>query len=94
MVNYANLLRDLGRHVEAIDYYYDCLKLYPEHAVAMGNCGSVLQELINFSVVHNSKILYEIWRLFKEANHKELQLEKLAGKHTVSQYQNAFTAFE
>ena len=94
LVNYANLLRDLGRHVEAIDYYYDCLKLYPEHAVAMGNCGSVLQELINFSVVHNSKILYEIWRLFKEANHKELQLEKLAGKHTVSQYQNAFTAFE
>jgi tetratricopeptide (TPR) repeat protein len=94
LVNYANLLRDLGRHVEAIDYYYDCLKLYPEHAVAIGNCGSVLQELINFSVVHNSKILYEIWWLFKEANHRKLQLEKLAGKHIVAQYQNALTDFE
>jgi tetratricopeptide (TPR) repeat protein len=94
LANYANLLTDLGRYVEAIDYYYDCLKLYPEHAVAMGNCASVLQRLINLSTAHNAKILYEVWRLFQEANRRKLQLKELAGHHVISQYQNALIAFE
>ncbi|EAZ91739.1 tetratricopeptide repeat protein [Crocosphaera chwakensis] len=37
ITNYANLLRYFGRYIEAIDYYYDCLKIYPNHALAMSN---------------------------------------------------------
>ena len=94
LANYANLLTDLGRYVEAIDYYYDCLKLYPEHAVAMGNCANVLKNFLNLSIVHNDKILYEVWRLFQEANCRQSQLKKLAGHHAISQYQNELVDFE
>jgi tetratricopeptide (TPR) repeat protein len=42
ITNYANLLDHLGRTVEAVDHYYDCLEVTPNHATAMGNCGSAL----------------------------------------------------
>jgi hypothetical protein len=38
--------------------------------------------------------LYEVWRLFQEANRRKLQLKELAGHHVISQYQNALIAFE
>lgn len=94
MANYANLLRDLGRYVEAIDYYYDCLIIAPNHALAMGNCGSLMQNLLNFSSQHNTKILYEVWRLMKEANQRPSELARLGGKHIISVYKNALEEFE
>jgi tetratricopeptide (TPR) repeat protein len=94
ITNYANLLDHLGRTVEAIDHYYECLEAAPNHATAMGNCGSALQRLLNISVAHNSKILHEAWRLMKEANQRESDLARLSGKHVLLHYQNALTNFE
>lgn len=94
LTNYANLLDHLGRTVEAVDLYYECLEATPNHAVAMGNCGSALQRLLNISATHNSKILYEAWRLMKEANQRESDLVRLSGRHMISQYQSALNNFE
>ena len=94
ITNYANLLDNLGRTVEAIDHYYECLEAAPNHATAMGNCGSALQRLLNISVAHNSRILYEAWRLMKEANQRESDLVRLSGKHVLLHYKNALTNFE
>lgn len=94
ITNYANLLDHLGRTVEAVDHYYECLEATPNHATAMGNCGSALQRLLNISVAHNPKILYEAWRLMKEANQRESDLVRLSGKHVLLHYQNALTNFE
>ncbi len=77
ITNYANLLRDSGRSIEAIDYYYDCLKIYPNHAIAMGNCGSSLLDTLNLSVCDDTKILYEALQLMKEANKHPSEIEKL-----------------
>jgi tetratricopeptide (TPR) repeat protein len=92
--NYANLLDHLGRTVEAVDHYYECLEAAPNHAIAMGNCGSALKRLLNISTTHNSKVLYETWRLMKEANQRESDLVKLSGRHMVLQYQNALIHWE
>ena len=68
LTNYANLLDHLGRTIEAVDHYYDCLELAPEHAVAMGNCGEAIQRLYNISPLHNQKLLYESWKLLQAAD--------------------------
>lgn len=94
ITNYANILAHLGRTVEAIDHYYDCLEIAPDHAVAMGNCGSALQRILNISITHNPKILYEAWRLMKEANRRKTELARLVGKHLIPQYQSALKEFE
>lgn len=69
IINYANLLDRLGRIVEAIDHYYDCLAITPNHAVAMGNCGFALGRLRLFDISkkRNYKLLYESWRLLSKA---------------------------
>jgi hypothetical protein len=94
ITNYANLLDHLGRTVEAIDHYYDCLKLDPTHAIAMGNCGGALQRLLNIYTDHNHKILYEAWRLMKASNQHEADLIRLAGIHVLPYYKNSFDNFE
>lgn len=94
ITNYANLLDRLGRTVEAIDLYYECLEVTPNHAIAMGNCGSALQRLLNISLAHNPKVLYEAWRLMKEANQRKSDLVRISGKHVILQYQSALTNFE
>ena len=80
LTNYANLLDHLGRTVEAVDHYYDCLELAPEHAVAMGNCGEAIQRLFNISPLHNEKLLYESWQLLKAANERESSISQVSGK--------------
>ncbi|XP_067110825.1 protein O-mannosyl-transferase TMTC1 [Osmerus mordax] len=39
--NYANFLKDRGRHQEAIHHYNTALRLYPRHASAMNNLGTL-----------------------------------------------------
>nr|XP_023823151.1 transmembrane and TPR repeat-containing protein 1-like isoform X1 [Salvelinus alpinus] len=39
--NYANFLKDRGRHQEAIHHYKTALRLYPRHASAMNNLGTL-----------------------------------------------------
>ncbi|XP_034719064.1 protein O-mannosyl-transferase TMTC1 [Etheostoma cragini] len=39
--NYANFLKDGGRHQEAIHHYTTALRLYPRHASAMNNLGTL-----------------------------------------------------
>ncbi|XP_074554804.1 protein O-mannosyl-transferase TMTC1 [Halichoeres trimaculatus] len=39
--NYANFLKDNGRHEEAIHHYTTALRLYPRHASAMNNLGTL-----------------------------------------------------
>lgn len=94
ITNYANLLDHLGRTVEAVDHYYDCLELAPSHAIAMGNCGSALQRLLNISTSHNPKILHEAWRLMKQANQHEADLVRLSGKHILPCYKSSLENFE
>jgi tetratricopeptide (TPR) repeat protein len=94
ITNYANLLDHLGRTVEAVDHYYDCLEVAPNHATAMGNCGSALQRLLNISTAHNSKVLHEAWRLMKEANQHEADLVRLSGRHVLPYYKSSLENFE
>ena len=94
MSNYANLLDHLGRTVEAVDRYYDCLEIAPEHATAMGNCGSALQRLLNISPAYNDKILYEAWQLMKKANQHKDNLIRLSGRHMISHYKDSLKNFE
>nr|XP_006817999.1 PREDICTED: transmembrane and TPR repeat-containing protein 1-like [Saccoglossus kowalevskii] len=42
--NYANLLKDTDRHVEAIQHYRKTLELYPSHASAHNNLGTMLKD--------------------------------------------------
>uniref|UniRef100_A0A146VID1 dolichyl-phosphate-mannose--protein mannosyltransferase n=1 Tax=Fundulus heteroclitus TaxID=8078 RepID=A0A146VID1_FUNHE len=39
--NYANFLKDTARHQEAIYHYNNALRLYPRHASAMNNLGTL-----------------------------------------------------
>ncbi|XP_058481831.1 protein O-mannosyl-transferase TMTC1 isoform X2 [Solea solea] len=39
--NYANFLKDSGRHEEAIHHYTTALRLYPRHASALNNLGTL-----------------------------------------------------
>ncbi|KAG7235837.1 hypothetical protein INR49_002162, partial [Caranx melampygus] len=39
--NFANFLKDSGRHQEAIHHYTTALRLYPRHASAMNNLGTL-----------------------------------------------------
>lgn len=41
--NYANFLKDSNRHQEAIHHYNIALRLYPRHASAMNNLGTLTQ---------------------------------------------------
>jgi hypothetical protein len=80
LTNYANLLDHLGRTIEAVDHYYDCLELAPEHAVAMGNCGEAIQRLYNISPIHNQKLLYESWKLLQAADARQSRLSQIGGE--------------
>ncbi|XP_055081629.1 protein O-mannosyl-transferase TMTC1 isoform X2 [Periophthalmus magnuspinnatus] len=42
--NYANFLKDTGRHPEAIRHYNIALRLYPRHASALNNLGTLTSD--------------------------------------------------
>ncbi|MBN2390993.1 MAG: hypothetical protein JXR84_09725 [Anaerolineae bacterium] len=83
MANYANALNFTGRTVEAIDWYMDCLKRYPKHAVAMANSGIAIKRILGVSEPHTTKNLYESWRLLSRASKLEEEALKLAGPSAV-----------
>lgn len=94
MTNYANALDHLGRTVEAVDGYYDCLQIAPDHAVAMGNCGNALQNLFNVDPRHNPAILYESWRLLAAAAERPHRIRELAGYYAVDHYRRSLAKAE
>uniref|UniRef100_A0A8C6YZ88 dolichyl-phosphate-mannose--protein mannosyltransferase n=1 Tax=Nothoprocta perdicaria TaxID=30464 RepID=A0A8C6YZ88_NOTPE len=44
--NYANFLKDQGRNIEAIYHYKTALKLYPRHASALNNLGTLTKDVV------------------------------------------------
>uniref|UniRef100_A0A8D0H1P3 dolichyl-phosphate-mannose--protein mannosyltransferase n=1 Tax=Sphenodon punctatus TaxID=8508 RepID=A0A8D0H1P3_SPHPU len=44
--NYANFLKDQGRNIEAVYHYKTALKLYPRHASALNNLGTLTKDLV------------------------------------------------
>lgn len=94
ITNYANLLDHLGRTVEAVDHYYDCLAIAPNHAVAMGNCSYALRRLFNVSTNYNPKLLYEAWRLLNKACQLRDEVIELAGAHVLSYYSKNLNELE
>ncbi|KAJ0069959.1 hypothetical protein NL108_017663, partial [Boleophthalmus pectinirostris] len=42
--NYANFLKDTGRHPEAVHHYNIALRLYPRHASALNNLGTLTSD--------------------------------------------------
>ncbi|XP_029016223.1 protein O-mannosyl-transferase TMTC1 isoform X2 [Betta splendens] len=43
--NYANFLKDSGRHQEAVHHYSTALRLYPRHASAINNLGTLTHDV-------------------------------------------------
>ncbi|XP_059508271.1 protein O-mannosyl-transferase TMTC1 [Stegostoma tigrinum] len=43
--NYANFLKDYGRHDEAVYHYKTALRLYPRHASALNNLGTLTKDV-------------------------------------------------
>ncbi|XP_062914305.1 protein O-mannosyl-transferase TMTC1 [Mobula hypostoma] len=43
--NYANFLKDYGRHDEAVYHYKTALRLYPRHASALNNLGTLTKHV-------------------------------------------------
>lgn len=44
--NYANFLKDQGRNREAVHHYRTALKLYPHHASALNNLGTLTKDMV------------------------------------------------
>jgi tetratricopeptide (TPR) repeat protein len=65
--NYAKVLSKLERNVEAIDQYIILLRRYPEHAVAMANCGIAIKSLRFLSGGHTHRNVYEAWKHLSSA---------------------------
>ncbi len=79
ITNYANLLDHLGRTIESIDQYSDCLSIQPNHAVAMGNCANAIKRLFYVSEEHRIRNLYEAWKFLKKACNMSDEVIKIAG---------------
>uniref|UniRef100_A0A3P9CUB3 dolichyl-phosphate-mannose--protein mannosyltransferase n=1 Tax=Maylandia zebra TaxID=106582 RepID=A0A3P9CUB3_9CICH len=83
--NYANFLKDAGRHQEAIHHYTTALRLYPRHASAMNNLGTLTRspeeaemyyrKALETNPQHN-RALFNLGNLFKSQG-KEKEAEAL-----------------
>lgn len=78
MANYGNSLDHAGRTIEAIDQYKDCLRTFPDHAVAMANCGIATRYLIDIAESHAMRNLYEAWFLLSTACKDDAEILSLA----------------
>ncbi len=65
--NYATVLSSFDRYVESVDYYYDSLEVNDDNYFAKGNLGIALLKLIPFSEKYTFKIMYQSWKLLREA---------------------------
>ncbi|XP_054243114.1 protein O-mannosyl-transferase TMTC1 isoform X1 [Indicator indicator] len=78
--NYANFLKDQGRNVEAIYHYKTALKLYPRHASALNNLGTLTKDMVEakdyyrqalqLNPQHN-RALFNLGNLLKSQGKKE-----------------------
>ncbi|KAM5251768.1 protein O-mannosyl-transferase TMTC1 isoform 3-T3 [Hipposideros larvatus] len=78
--NYANFLKDQGRNREAIYHYRTALKLYPRHASALNNLGTLMrdtaeakayyQKALQLNPQHN-RALFNLGNLLKSQEKKE-----------------------
>ncbi|XP_031506238.1 protein O-mannosyl-transferase TMTC1 isoform X3 [Papio anubis] len=78
--NYANFLKDQGRNKEAIYHYRTALKLYPRHASALNNLGTLIrdtaeakmyyQKALQLHPQHN-RALFNLGNLLKSQEKKE-----------------------
>ncbi|KAI1239258.1 hypothetical protein IHE44_0012373 [Lamprotornis superbus] len=78
--NYANFLKDQGRNTEAIYHYKTALKLYPRHASALNNLGTLTKDVVEakdyyrralqLNPQHN-RALFNLGNLLKSQGKKE-----------------------
>uniref|UniRef100_A0A3Q1JLV8 dolichyl-phosphate-mannose--protein mannosyltransferase n=1 Tax=Anabas testudineus TaxID=64144 RepID=A0A3Q1JLV8_ANATE len=83
--NYANFLKDSDRHQEAIHHYTTALRLYPRHASAMNNLGTLTRgpeeaeryyrKALDINPQHN-RALFNLGNLLKSQG-KEKEAEAL-----------------
>uniref|UniRef100_A0A4W6EVY4 dolichyl-phosphate-mannose--protein mannosyltransferase n=1 Tax=Lates calcarifer TaxID=8187 RepID=A0A4W6EVY4_LATCA len=83
--NYANFLKDSGRHQEAIHHYTTALRLYPRHASAVNNLGTLTRspeeaeryyrKALDINPQHN-RALFNLGNLLKSQG-KEKEAEAL-----------------
>ncbi|XP_050774136.1 protein O-mannosyl-transferase TMTC1 isoform X2 [Gopherus flavomarginatus] len=78
--NYANFLKDQGRNSEAIYHYKTALKLYPRHASALNNLGTLTKDLVEAKEYYrralqlnpqHNRALFNLGNLLKSQEKKE-----------------------
>ncbi|XP_010627274.1 protein O-mannosyl-transferase TMTC1 isoform X2 [Fukomys damarensis] len=78
--NYANFLKDQGRNREAIYHYRTALKLYPRHASALNNLGTLMRDTAEAKRYYqralqlhpqHSRALFNLGNLLKSQEKKE-----------------------
>ncbi|KAG5845214.1 hypothetical protein ANANG_G00136440 [Anguilla anguilla] len=105
--NYANFLKDQGRNAEAIHHYKTALRLYPQHASAMNNLGTLThhaeeaeehyRRALEINPQHN-RALFNLGNLLKSQG-KEEEAEQLLrdsilfGRHFADAYSSLASLF-
>ncbi|KAL4624987.1 transmembrane and TPR repeat-containing protein 1 [Arapaima gigas] len=105
--NYANFLKDCGRNQEAIHHYKCALKLYPRHASAMNNLGTLThhpedaeqyyRRALDINPQHN-RALFNLGNLLKSQG-QEVEAEQLLrdsirfGPHFADAYSSLASLF-
>uniref|UniRef100_A0A668A181 dolichyl-phosphate-mannose--protein mannosyltransferase n=1 Tax=Myripristis murdjan TaxID=586833 RepID=A0A668A181_9TELE len=105
--NYANFLKDSSRHQEAIHHYTTALRLYPRHASAMNNLGTLTRhpeeaeryyrQALDINPQHN-RALFNLGNLLKSQG-KEKEAEALLrdsirfGPHFADAYSSLASLF-
>ncbi|XP_054519356.1 protein O-mannosyl-transferase TMTC1 isoform X7 [Pan troglodytes] len=78
--NYANFLKDQGRNKEAIYHYRTALKLYPRHASALNNLGTLTRDTAEAKMYYqralqlhpqHNRALFNLGNLLKSQEKKE-----------------------
>ncbi|XP_069905700.1 protein O-mannosyl-transferase TMTC1 isoform X1 [Oryctolagus cuniculus] len=78
--NYANFLKDQGRNKEAIYHYRTALKLYPRHASALNNLGTLTRDTAEAQMYYqralqlhpqHNRALFNLGNLLKSQEKKE-----------------------
>ncbi|XP_017654723.1 protein O-mannosyl-transferase TMTC1 isoform X2 [Nannospalax galili] len=78
--NYANFLKDQGRNKEAIYHYRTALKLYPRHASALNNLGTLTKDTAEAKMYyqralqlhpHHNRALFNLGNLLKSQEKTE-----------------------
>ncbi|XP_040344455.1 protein O-mannosyl-transferase TMTC1 isoform X1 [Herpailurus yagouaroundi] len=78
--NYANFLKDQGRNREAIYHYRTALRLYPRHASALNNLGTLTRDTAEAKIYYqralqlnpqHNRALFNLGNLLKSQEKKE-----------------------